>query len=940
MIWRHQPHNTFQIRKLTLNLPNNELAFSDVFYVGLLVCLSTCPPASMNIHKLNNIFNPQRIALIGVITNPNSVSGKVLINLVSGGYRGVVYPVNSENEAVMGIPCYPNVISLPKVPDLAIICSPAEKVPGIVKECGDFGIRGIIIMSAGFKEIGEDGKKLEAQIIAEIGRHEGMRVIGPNCLGIIVPGLKLNASFAADMPKQGNIAFISQSGALCTSVLDWAMEGKIGFSQFVSIGNSIDVEFGDLIDYFGEDEQTHCIILYIESIQNPRKFMTAARAFARKKPIIVYKAGRFPESAQVAASHTGAMASEDAVYDAAFQRAGLARVYEIGDIFSVAEMIGRGKFPQGPRLGIVTNAGGPGVMATDALIAANGVLAELSDETISMLNENLPPYWSHGNPVDVLGDARSKRIARATEIVLADHGVDAVLVILTPQAMTNPNATAKEISALVSDTRKPILAAWLGGQSMHEADDILVDHGIPSYKTPEQAIRAFMTMVAYNRNLAALYETPRDIPVEFSLDRQYLRESFKQMIAGHGSILPEDTSKNFLENFGISTTKPYFASCADEAVEISKRIGYPVVLKILSPDITHKSDVGGVQLDLGTEKLVRAAFEQILESAKVRRPDARVEGVTVQKMASSKDSVEMILGIKKDKIFGTVLMIGMGGVTAELFGDKALGFPPLNECLARHMIESLKIYPLLRGYRGSPPMNIGKLIQVLIRLSYLAADYPEITELDINPLLVTPGEVIALDARMVVDSMAAGQDDDQYAHLALHPYPEKYVKSTFLQDGTRVLLRPIKPEDEPLWLEMLGSCSRESLYSRFRYFFHWETHEVATRYCYIDYDREIAIVAEIIENGQRKLVGIGRLVADPDHETVEYAILIADAWQQKDLGNIITDFCLEVAESGKLKKIVAQTTTDNKRMISVFQKRGFEVRINNHDSTVDVVKIL
>ncbi|MEI7661942.1 MAG: GNAT family N-acetyltransferase [Bacteroidota bacterium] len=894
----------------------------------------------MNIHKLNNIFNPQRIALIGVTTNPNSVSGKVLINLVSGGFRGVVYPVNPDNEAVMGIPCYPDIQSLPKVPELAIICTAAEKVPLVVRECGESGIRGIIIMSAGFREIGEEGKKLEDEIKAIIRNYEGMRIIGPNCLGIIVPGLKLNASFAADMPKPGNIAFISQSGALCTSVLDWAIEGKIGFSQFVSIGNSIDVEFGDLIDYFGEDENTHCIILYIESIGNPRKFMTAARAFARKKPIIVYKAGRFPESAQVAASHTGAMASEDAVYDAAFQRAGLARVYEIGDIFSVAELIGRSRFPQGPRLGIVTNAGGPGVMATDALIAANGHLAELSGETMALLNENLPQFWSHGNPVDVLGDARAKRIAKATQIVLNDKGVDAVLVILTPQAMTNPNATAKEISALVAGTKKPILAAWLGGQSMHEADDILVESGIPSYKTPEQAIRAFMTMVAYNRNLATLYETPKDIPVEFNLDRQQLREAFTRMTEGEASILPENISKGMLENFGISTTRPFLASSAEEAIEISARIGYPVVLKIQSPDITHKSDAGGVQLNLGTDKMVRAAWERIMESVKAKYPEARIDGITVQKMVSPKDAVEMILGIKKDSVFGTVLMVGMGGITAELFGDKALGFPPLNERLARHMIESLKIYPLLEGYRGAPPKNIDKLIQVLIRLSYLAADYPEITELDINPLLVTPDDAVALDARIVVDRNIKWRKEDPWSHLALHPYPEKYVKSTILQDGTPVLLRPIKPEDEPLWLEMLGSCSKESLYSRFRYFFHWETHEVATRYCYIDYDREIAIVAEIIENGQKKLIGVGRLVADPDHETVEYAVLIVDAWQQKDLGNILTDFCLGVAEGGKLKKIVAQTTTDNKRMISVFQKRGFDVKINNHDSTVDVSKVL
>jgi acetyltransferase len=894
----------------------------------------------MNIHKLNNIFNPKRIALIGVTSNPNSVSGKVLSNLVSAGFQGVVYPVSPDKEAVMGITCYPDLKSLPHVPELAIICSPAEKVPAVIRECGKIGILGIIIMSAGFKETGESGKLLEDQIRSEMKKFDGMRIIGPNCLGIIVPGLKLNASFASAMPKPGNIAFISQSGALCTSILDWAIEGKIGFSQFVSIGNSIDVEFGDLIDYFGEDENTQCIILYIESISFARKFMTASRAFARKKPIIVYKAGRFPESAHVAASHTGAMASEDAVYDAAFQRAGIARVYDIGDIFSVAELISRNKFPQGPRLGIITNAGGPGVMATDALIASNGLLAKLSDETMAKLNENLPAFWSKGNPVDVLGDARAKRVAKATQIVLEDEGVDAILVILTPQAMTNPDATAKEISALVSATSKPILAAWLGGKSMHNADDILIEAGIPSYRTPEQAIRAFMTLVAYSRNLKTLYETPKDIPVEFTVDRARLREEFLQNIAGKESILTEENSKTILETYGITTTIPILAKDPDKAVKIAKKTGYPVVMKIQSPDITHKSDFGGVLINLKDDNQVRNAFDEICSNVRSRMPEVRIDGVTVQKMIPSKDAVELIFGIKKDAVFGTVLMVGMGGTAAELFSDKALGLPPLNESLARQMLESLKIYPLLKGYRGSPQKNIDKLIQVLIRLSYLAADYPEIQELDINPLMVTPEDVIALDARIVIDKSLLGKEIHPYAHLALHPYPEKYVRQMKLHDGTNVTLRAIKPEDEPLWLEMIGNCSKESLYSRFRYFFHWQSHEAATRYCYIDYDREVAIVVERTENGKKQLLGVGRLVADPDHETAEYAILIVDAWQQKDLGNILTDYCMEIASSWKLKRFVAQTTTDNKRMITVFRKRGFDISINSSDSTVDVTKEL
>ena len=573
-------------------------------------------------------------------------------------------------------------------------------------------------------------------------------------------------------------------------------------------------------------------------------------------------------------------------------------------------------------------------------IALNGVLSELSEETVVKLNENLPPFWSHSNPVDVLGDARAKRVAKATQIVLQDQNTDAVLVILTPQAMTNPTATAKEISMLVSTSGKPILAAWLGGQSMHEADDILVEAGIPSYKTPEQAIKAFMTMVSYSRNLEILYETPKDVPVEFTVDRVRLRSEFEKIMRRSETVLSEETSKTILESYGITTTMPYKAASAKEAATIAAKIGYPVVLKIDSPDITHKSDAGGVILNISDDLQVKRAFKQIMEATADYHPSARLDGVTVQRMFPSKDAVELILGIKKDKIFGIVLMAGMGGTTAELFGDKALGFPPLNESLARRMLESLKIYPLLKGYRGSKPKNIDQLIQVLIRLSYLAADYPEILELDINPLLVTSEEVIALDGRIVIDRETIRQENHPYDHLALHPYPEKLVKPVKLKDGTSLLLRPIKPEDEPLWLAMIGRCSKDSLYSRFRYFFQWQSHEAATRFCYNDYDREIAIVAELNKGTSRKLLGVGRLIADPDHESVEYAILIEDAWQKKDLGNLLTDYCLEIAGSWNLKRFIAQTTTDNKRMISVFRKRGFDISINVQDSTVDVMKEL
>lgn len=891
----------------------------------------------MSVHNLDPIFRPQRIALIGVTINPNSVGGKVLTNLIGGGFRGVVYPVNPDSEAVLGVPCFPSVASLPKTPDLAVICTPAEQVPDLVRECGAAGIRGVIIMSAGFKETGEAGRLLEEQIKAAAKQFDRMRILGPNCLGVIVPGLGLNASFASGMPKAGGVAFISQSGALCTAVLDWAAEGGIGFSHFVSIGNTIDVDFGDLIDYFGEDDSTKSIILYVESITRARRFMTAARAFAKAKPILAIKAGRFPESAQVAASHTGAMAAEDAVYDAAFQRAGLARVYRIREVFDCAELIGRGKIPAGPHLAIVTNAGGPGVLATDALIAEKGRLARLSDETMAALNESLPPVWSHGNPVDVLGDAGSKRVEKAVQIVIRDPGVDAVLVIMTPQAMTNPTAIAKALGKMSGTTHKPILAAWLGGISMREGMSILKDSGIAAYETPEQAVRAFMTLVAYARNLGILYETPRDVPIEFPFNREEIRARFLAEHLAEAGVLAEDVSKRLIEAYGIAVTRAIPARTSADAVRIAGETGYPVVLKVHSPDITHKSDAGGVALNLENDDMVRGAFDSIISGARAARPRARELGVTVQPMISTRNALELILGIKKDAVFGTVMMVGMGGTGAELLDDRSLGFPPLNERLAMRMLESLRIWPLLNGYRGRPPVDVDKLVEVMIRLSYLAADYPEIRELDINPLLVTPDGSVALDARIVLDAETLGKSVVPYAHLLLQPYPEKYVRRCELKDGSPIVLRPIKPEDEPLWMNLLASCSKESIYSRFRYAFHWASHEVAVRFCYIDYDREIAIVAEVEEDGERKLAGVGRLIVEPGHETVEYAVLIADAWQQRELGSLLTEYCLEIARKWNLQRMVAQTTTDNRAMISIFKKLGFSVKFGR-DSTVEIAR--
>ncbi len=894
----------------------------------------------MNVHNLDSIFKPKRIVLIGVSINPNSVSGKVFLNLVGSGFKGVVFPINETSEAVHGVPCYRNLNDIPVIPDLAVICTERETVPDWVRKCGEKGVGGIIIMTAGFRESDERGKELEEEIKKIRSDYKGMRIIGPNCLGIIVPSLKLNLSFAPTAPKAGNIAFISQSGALCTSVLDWAQERNIGFSFFISLGNTIDIDFGHLIDYLGADDLTYSILLYIESISDPKRFMSASRSFARSKPIIVYKSGRFPESAAVAASHTGALASEDSIYDAVFQRTGLARVYQFSEIFDCTELIGRNKIPDGPRLGIVTNAGGPGVMATDSLIELKGIPALFTEETMEELDSFLPPMWSHGNPVDVLGDDRSKRISKASQAVIKDKNVDALLVILTPQAMTNINSASKAIVELSKTTRKPILAAWMGGKRMRNGGQILNDAGVAVFNTPEQAVRAFMVLVDYARNLKTLYETPEYIPIEFSPEREKIRKDLIRFLKDRSGILSEEKSKEILEAYNIPVSKPSLAINEEDAVKIAGKTGYPVVLKISSPDISHKSDMGGVELNVKTPSQVKTAFRKIMQNIKIMSPDADIKGITIQKMVKMEDQVELILGIKKDPVFGTIILSGTGGVTAELISDKSLGFPPLNERLARRMLEGLKIWPLLKGYRGSKPVDITKLIEIMIKLSYIATDFPEIAELDINPLMVSHEGVSAVDARIIMDMEFKRINEGRFPHLSIIPYPEEYVSDPITIDGIEIILRPIRPEDEDMWFGLLEGCSRESIYSRFNHFFHWSSHDIATRFCYIDYDREIAIVAEIEEEGEKKLIGVGRLISDPEHDSVEYAILITDKWQNREIGGYLTDYCMDIAGKWGLKKIVAQTTSDNHRMISVFKKRGFSLTFENNSTTVNIEKII
>ncbi len=875
---------------------------------------------------LSRILRPHSVAVIGASIKARSVGRTVLENLKQAAFPGPLYPINPRYDTLLDLPAYASIRALPGAPDLAIIATPAPTVPALVRECGEAGVFGLIILSAGFREVGPAGQALEKELAAEIAKFPEMRVIGPNCLGVMVPDSKLNASFAAAMPQPGRIAFVSQSGALCTSILDWSLSERVGFSHFVSIGNALNVTVGDLIDYFAEYPTTDSIVLYVESVTDARRFMSAARAFTRTKPIVVYKAGRFAESAQAAASHTGAMAGVDAVYEAAFRRAGMVRIYQSEDMFDCAELLARHRIPEGDRLAIITNAGGPGVMAVDELLDRQGNLAELSPATIEKLNAVLPTHWSHRNPVDVLGDAGPKRFANALELTLNDPGVDAAVVVLTPQAMTDPIGTAISVADIRAKTHKPIVAAWMGGASVDPGRQILNQAGIATYDSPDRAARAFMYLVSYRRNREILYETPRQIPLNGLVNTKLARNQIDDAVAAGRHTLTEPESKALLAEFGIPTTMPQPAYSPTGAVALAHQIGYPVVMKINSPQILHKTEVQGVVLGIASDEKVQHEFQEMVGRAKRLRPDAEINGVTLQHMLASAEGVELIVGAKKDPVFGAMMMVGAGGIAAEVLGDRALELPPLNERLARRMLDSLRLRPMLYGFRGRRAINVDRLIEVLMRFSYLIAENPCIAELDVNPLLATADDAVALDARVILDPRCAGDRPRPYSHLAIRPYPEEYIRQAKLRDDTEVLLRPIQPEDEPMWHELLKNCSERSIWLRFRYLFKETTHEMATRFCFVDYDRTMAIVAEVETGGKRQLVGVGRLVADPEHREAEYAVLVADAWQRRGLGTQITDYCFEICSTWGIDRVYAETTADNRPMQSILRRHNFTAK--------------
>lgn len=881
------------------------------------------------------MLNPKTVAFIGATEKEGSIGRTVLTNLLSfDGHR--VFPVNPAFETVLDVPCHKSIVDIHEPVDLAVIATPSTIVPAIVEECGKAGAQGIVIISAGFKEIGDAGIRLEDEI-KKIRKRYGMRIMGPNCVGVIRPNAGLNTTFFSMAPKPGNIAFISQSGALGSAVLDWAMSNQIGFSMFASLGSMIDIDFGDLIDFLGDDPGTRSIMIYMESVGSARKFMSAARGFARSKPIVVVKPGKYQESARAVRSHTGALAGEDGVYDAALKRAGAVRVDEILDLFNAAEVLSSKNLPRGPRLAIITNSGGPGVMSTDTLIERGGKLAELGPQSIERLNAALPAFWSKGNPIDILADADIDRYILAIKVCMEDQGVDGILVIYAPQDRANPTGLANSVIQQVANAWKPVITAWLGANFVLDARQLFIANKIPTYATPEEAVKTYLHMYRYKRNLELQYETPAELPVDEFPPINHLKVFIKNVLSEGRMVLTEEESKDFLVNYGLPVIVPYLARNAGEAVSSADRIGYPVVLKIASPDITHKTDLGGVMTGIRSADELRAGYAQLLDNVKTKAPEARISGVTVQKMVEHID-YELTLGAKKDMDFGSVILFGMGGVGAEIFHDVSIGIPPLNETLAKRLMEPTAVYKMLQGFRGKPPVSPGELEKILVRFSNLIVDFPEISEIDINPLAVSAGKGHVLDARIILENPLP-DPTASYPHLVIRPYPTHYVSTWRLRDGTDVLLRPIRPEDEPLEREMLGRLSDETLHVRFFSWIRDFGHEMLMRFCNIDYDRQMAIVAEIKAGGERRIIGIARLIADSDMRSAEFAVLVDDEYHGKGLGYKLVDLLVGFGQHKGLERIYGEVLTENRKMLTICRKLGFTTKMVPGGITQVVLKL-
>ncbi|MEW8031431.1 MAG: bifunctional acetate--CoA ligase family protein/GNAT family N-acetyltransferase [Candidatus Thiodiazotropha endolucinida] len=891
----------------------------------------------MQSHYLTSLFSPKSIAMFGASDRKNSVGEVVFKNLISSGFKGDIYPINLKHEKVQGIKAYKSIEAINKPVELAVVATPAKTIPAIVQACGEHGVKTMIILSAGFRESGTAGRRLEDKII-ELAKDYGMRFIGPNCLGLIRPDQGINITFGNNNAVPGNLALVSQSGAICTAILDWAEVNDIGFSTVISTGIGADLDFGDYLDFLVSDPMTDSILLYVEGIKDARRFMSGLRAAARIKPVIVLKVGRHAAGAEASMSHTGALVGSDETFSAALSRSGVLRVETISQLFSAAKALSSRYRVYGDRLAIITNGGGPGVMAADRASDLNIELAEFNDQTIDALNKVLPDVWSHGNPVDIIGDAPPERYRAAVDICLNDPGVDGTIVILTPQAMTEPEEVARALIDLADSHKKPILTSWMGGKQIESARKLFKDARLPSFRTLENAVDAFSYLSSYQKNQRLLLQTPaKSSRRHIQPDTEGARLIIESALSEQRKILTEPESFALLGAFRINAVRNGIARSANEALILAESIGFPVAMKIYSPDISHKSDAGGIRLNISNAQVVRSTYRDLIEQVRETRPEANVEGVTVEQMYQSPNGRELLIGIVRDPVFGPVISFGSGGTTVEVMGDSAIALPPLNRSLASDLIDRTKAAKLLSQFRHMPPANREALIDVLLRVSTMACELPWIHEMDINPLIVDDQGAVAVDARIRVDFPRPSTDP--YHHLAIHPYPVNLVNSTQLPNGTNIVIRPIRPEDADLEQTFTRQLSDEAKYFRFMSSIQELTPEMLTRFTQIDYHNEMALIA-VTEDGNHEIeLGVARYVINPDKKSCEFALVVSDQWQRQGIGHKLMHQLMEVARDRGLEKMEGEVLSNNFKMLDLMKSLYFHISTSPDDNSIKQVVI-
>jgi acetyltransferase len=887
----------------------------------------------MGPHYLDRLFAPNAVAVFGASERPGAVGARVFRNVVDGGFAGPIYPINPKHARVGGYTCYPNIAATPTPVDLAVIATPAATVPGIIRECGDQGVRTAIVHSAGFAETTAGAQRQKAML--EEARRYNLRILGPNCLGFIRPPARLNATFSRNNAASGSLALVSQSGGLCTAILDWAEARGIGFSAMVSLGAVADIDFGDMLDYLALDPHTESILVYVEGISDARRFMSGLRIAARMKPVVVVKAGRHAEGTRAAMSHTGALVGADDVFDAALARAGAVRAMTIEQLFAAAQLLATHRRVRGSRLAIITNGGGPGVMATDRAIDLGLAVPELDPVTLARLDQALPAQWSHGNPVDILGDAPPERYRAAVEACLDDKAVDGLLVMLTPQAMTQPLDAAQAVVEVCTKTDKPVLACWMGEAQVTQARAAFAQAKIPEFPTPESSVEAFAYLAEYRRNQELLLQTPGPLAERSEPDIAGAQLIIDGALSERRSVLTGLESKALLTAFGLPVIPSVLTHSANEALVAAESIGFPVVMKIESPDIVHKSDVNGVRLNIPNAQAVRGAYRELLAAVQERRHDARVTGVTVERMHVRPHGRELLVGVVRDPVFGPVIAFGAGGTTVEVLRDRAVALPPINSFIARRLIGRTRVAPLLGAFRQLPPSDMDALIEALRRISEIVCELPRIRELEINPLIADPAGVVAVDVRVAVDPLTP--KPGRYGHMAIHPYPAHLVTQLQLADGTDIVIRPIRPEDARIEQAFVRNLSPQSRYYRFMQTLRELTPEMLVRFTQIDYDRELALIAVTPLCDKEIELAVGRYITNPDGESCEFALVVADEWQGKGVGTRLMQQLIEAARARGFRSMDGEVLANNAPMLEFVANLGFEIRTNPNDQNLKLV---